>query len=74
MVERGDMPHELLQFSRLASMLAAAAAIVFYRRQIQEALERFNRRGPRPPTGPLPANDAFVVLRRRTRPTFPRDI
>jgi len=52
------MPHDLLQFAPLASMLAAAA-IVFYRRQIHEALERFDRRGPRPPTGLLTANDSL---------------
>jgi len=67
------MPHDLLQFSRLASMLAAGAALVVYRRQIQQALERFNRRGPRPPTDPpLPANDSSLLLRKRAGPTVPR--
>ena len=61
------MPHDLLQFSRLAVMLVATAALVVYRRQIQEALERFNRRGPRPPTTPLPADDSVLLRRKRPK-------
>ena len=62
------MPHDLLLFSRLAVMLVATAALAVYRREIQQALERFNRRGPGPPTGPLPANDSFLLLKKQTGP------
>jgi hypothetical protein len=46
-------------------MLAAAGALAIYRREIQQALEQLNRRGPGPPTGLLPANDSFLVSRKR---------
>jgi len=42
---------------------------VFGHRQIREAIETFRnnfpRGGPRTPMHPSPANDAFVVLRKR---------
>jgi hypothetical protein len=57
-----------------------AAALFVYRRELQDALERFHHRGPRPPTGLIPANDSFLLRRKRSRfvppaewkdPTFP---
>lgn len=66
------MPIDPLHLTRLALILAGVAAAVIYRREIQQALEQFNGRGPRPPTGPLPANDSVLLLRKRTRPALPR--
>jgi hypothetical protein len=51
----------------LVMTFGGAAALFVYRREIQDALERFNRRGPGPPTGPLPANDSLFLLRRKRR-------
>jgi hypothetical protein len=45
----------------------AATAFFIYRREIEEAIDRFNHRGPRPPFGPLPANDSFFLRRKRSR-------
>jgi hypothetical protein len=51
----------------LIMTFGGAAAVFVYRRNIQDALERFNRRGPGPPTGLLPANDSFFLRRKRSR-------
>jgi hypothetical protein len=44
---------------------------VFGHRQIREAIEKFRnnfpRGGPRTPSHPLPADDAFLVLRKRRK-------
>jgi len=66
------MPIDPLHLMRLAVILAGLGAMVIYRREIQQALERFNGRGPRPPTGPLPANDSFLLLKKRARPAHSR--
>ncbi len=62
------MPFDPLHLTRLTVILAGLAAAVVYRREIQQALERFNRRGPGPPMGPVPADDSFLLLKKRTGP------
>jgi hypothetical protein len=66
------MPIDPLHLTRLALILVGLAAAVIYRRDIQQALELFTGRGPRPPTGPLPANDSVLLLRKPARPKLPR--
>ncbi|HWE00224.1 MAG TPA: hypothetical protein VG345_14330 [Bryobacteraceae bacterium] len=51
----------------LIMTFGGAAALFVYRRDIQDALERLGRRGPRPPSAPLPANDSFLLLRKHSR-------
>ena len=66
------MPLDPMHLTRLALVLAGIAAAVAYRREIQQAIERLNGRGPGPQTGPLPANDSALLLRKRTGPALPR--
>ena len=47
--------------------LGGAIALVIYRTEIQDAVSRFNRRGPGPPSAPLPADDSFLVRRKRIK-------
>jgi hypothetical protein len=57
--------HELIT---LAITAVAAGLICLRRRQLADALnEAFNnfRGGPRPPSHPLPGDDAFIVRRKR---------
>lgn len=62
------MPGYEANLVRLLMMASAAVALFSYRRQIQDALNRFNGRGPRPPSSPLPANDSALLRRKRIRP------
>ena len=49
------MKFDLLpELVRVGLMLSAGAALWIYRREIEDAFNRFNGRGPRPPCHPLP--------------------
>ena len=51
----------------MAILFAIALTSILYwkRRELAEAIDRINRRGPRPPIHPLPADDSGVLNRRR---------
>jgi hypothetical protein len=57
--------------ARLLLSIVGVATCIFFAgriaRVIAEALNNF--RGPGPPTHPLPANDTFLTLRRRSKRT-----
>ena len=60
-------------------MLAGAAGVILFwskeaaqpMRMLREAIDNFRGRGPRPPMHPLPANDAFLLIKRRPKETGP---
>jgi hypothetical protein len=58
----------LKEYITLFAVLLLLVGMRFFRHTLFDALmEAFNnfRGGPRPPTHPLPANDAVLLLRRR---------
>jgi hypothetical protein len=61
------MAFETRELIQLAAVGSAAGLVICYAKEIAEALARFRGGGPRPPTHPLPGNDAVLVLRRRTK-------
>ena len=62
----------------IALLAGAAILILFWSKEavrlirlVQEALENFSGRGPRPPMHPMPANDAQLLNQRRAKETGP---
>jgi hypothetical protein len=49
----------------LAAVAIATMLVYRSRKEISEALRNFSGRGPRPPSHPLPADDAFILRRRK---------
>lgn len=61
------MTIEPKQLVTLAAALIGTGAMCLYAREIGEAIRNFRGGGPRPPSHPLPADDGFVLRRRRQR-------
>ena len=49
----------------LSPVLVAVGFVVLYRREIAELIGKFRGGGPRPPVHPLPANDGFILRRKK---------
>ena len=56
-----------MKLAPLVMFAIGTAAMLYYRREIQEILNNLSGRGPRPPSHPLPADDARLLRRRFRR-------
>jgi hypothetical protein len=62
------------QILSIAMLVSTAVAILFWSkeaaqlmRMLQEAIDNFRGRGPRPPMHPMPANDAMLLNKRQRK-------
>ena len=61
------------------AMLAGTAVVIFFwskeaaqlLRILQDEIDNFSGRGPRPPTHPMPSNDSVLLNRRNRRTACP---
>jgi len=61
------MPLEPKSLVVLAMSVILVTAMFWFRRELIEALNNRGGRGPRPPSHPLPADDARLLRRRRSQ-------